>query len=176
RATALTALNSKRYLRLHRAIDALLVDPPFTARAHRPARRELPRSVARAHQRLQARMAAAQALPTGQRDEALHETRKGAKRLRYATETVQPVIGRPAERLQRRLKAVQQLLGEHQDTVVSRPALRELATRAHLEGGNGFTFGILHVTEAERAHAAEQALPAAWRRMHTKKNTSWLLH
>ncbi len=44
----------------------------------------------------------------------------------------------------------------------------------HLDGGNGFTFGLLHRTEAARADRAEQRLPASWTRMTKPKNTRWL--
>jgi CHAD domain-containing protein len=110
----------------------------------------------------------------GQRDLALHEARKATKRLRYATEAIKPTQGKPAKRLQRRLKKVQKLLGEHQDTVVARPILRELAGKAHLEGGNGFTYGLMHAIEAARAARAERDLPATWRKMRKPKNIAWL--
>lgn len=175
RGVALAALDSDRYLALHDRIDALLADPPVTARATRKAKRELPKSVRRAYRRVTSRMADADRQPSGdRRDQALHETRKAAKRLRYATETVQPTLGKPAARLRKRLKSVQELLGEHQDTAVSRPVLRELAAQAHLEGGNGFTYGLMYAAEAARAERAENDLPSAWTRMCKPKNTTWL--
>jgi CHAD domain-containing protein len=175
RGVALTALDSDRYLALHDRIDALLTDPPVTAHANRKAKRELPNSVRRAYRRMESRMADAQNQPAGaERDRALHETRKAAKRLRYATEAVQPTLGKPATRLRKRLKSVQDLLGEHQDTAVSRPVLRELAAQAHLEGGNGFTYGLLYAAEAARAERAESNIPPAWKRMRKRKNTAWL--
>ncbi|MDT7563527.1 MAG: hypothetical protein QOG76_2151, partial [Pseudonocardiales bacterium] len=76
--------------------------------------------------------------------------------------------------LREQLKAVQVLLGEHQDTVVVRPVLRELAIQAQLDGGNGFTYGILHATEATRATQIEQSLPRAWNRLRKPKNIDWL--
>ena len=175
RGVYLTALDSDRYLALHDRIDAVLTDPPFTARASRKAKRELPSSVRQAYRRVESRMATAQCQPSGERrDRALHETRKAAKRLRYATEAVQPAVGKPAKRLCKRLKPFQDLLGEHKDTAVSRPVLRELAAQAHLEGGNGFTYGLLYAAEAARAERAENDLPAVWKRMRKRKNTAWL--
>lgn len=175
RQVGLAALDSDRYLALHDAIDALLADPPFTRAATHRGRRELPKNVARAYRRVAARMRDADSQPAGeQRDLALHETRKAAKRLRYATEAVTPALGKPAKRLQRRLKKVQTLLGEHQDAAVSRPVLRALAAQAHLDGGNGFTYGLMHAAETTRADRAEQRLPAAWRRMRKPKNINWL--
>ncbi|MGH3781477.1 MAG: CHAD domain-containing protein [Pseudonocardiaceae bacterium] len=175
RDVGLAALDSDRYLTLHDRIDALLADPPVTARATRKAKRELPKSVRRAYRRVEKRMAEADRQPPGEgRDGALHETRKAAKRLRYATEAVQSTLGKPAKRLRKRLKAVQDLLGEHQDTAVSRPVLRELAAQAHLEGGNGFTYGLMYAAEAARAERAENNLPAMWKRMRKRKNVAWL--
>jgi CHAD domain-containing protein len=175
RDVALAALDSGRYLALHDRIDALLTGPPLTARARRKGKRELPRSAQRAYRRVESRMVEAQRQPPGEkRDRALHETRKAAKRLRYAIEALQRTRGKPAARLRKRLKSVQDLLGEHQDTVVARPVLRHLAAQAHLEGGNGFTYGLLYAAEAARAAQVENDLPSAWKRMRKRKNTAWL--
>lgn len=59
------------------------------------------------------------------------------------------------DRVEARTKALQQVLGEHQDSVVARQMLRDLGIRAHLGGENGFTFGRLHALE--EAHAAALA-------------------
>jgi CHAD domain-containing protein len=175
RERSLAALDSDRYLALHEAIDVLLAEPPLTGRAGRPAKRELPKNVRRAYRRTQRGMTAVEQQPDGeQRDLALHETRKAAKRLRYATEAAEPAVGKPAKRLRKQLKPVQKLLGDHQDTVVARPVLREFGAQAQLDGGNGFTFGLMHGTEAARAERAEQRLPTSWKRMRRPKNTRWL--
>ncbi|MGH3934048.1 MAG: CHAD domain-containing protein [Pseudonocardiaceae bacterium] len=175
REVAIAALDSERYLALHDRIDALLSNPPLTASASRPAKRELPKSVRRAYRRVDKRMTQADCQPPGEaRDLALHETRKAAKRLRYATEAVQSTMGKPATRLRKRLKSVQELLGDHQDTAVSRPVLRELASQAHLDGGNGFTYGLMYAAETARAERAEHNLTSAWKRMRKRKNTTWL--
>ncbi len=174
REVAVAALDSERYLALHDRIDALLAAPPVTARARRKAKRELPKSVRRTYRRVESSMADADHQSGGQRDLALHETRKAAKRLRYATEAVEPTVGKPAARLRKRLKAVQELLGEHQDTAVARPVLRQLAVQAHLDGGNGFTYGLMYATEAARADQAENNLPTAWKQMRKRKNIAWL--
>jgi CHAD domain-containing protein len=177
REQTLAALNSDRYLAMLDRIDALVANPPLTVRATRPARTELPRSVARVYKRLDARMTAVWQTPAGPgRDEALHETRKAAKRLRYAAEAVAPVIGAPARRLQQRLVTVHDLLGTHQDTAVSRPVLRELAIAAHVDGDNGFTYGLLHATETTRAASAEGKLPRAWKQLQRGSNVRWLRH
>jgi len=85
------------------------------------------------------------------RVEALHDLRKAAKRARYAAESVKVVFGRSALVLGTRMEDLQDLLGEHQDSVSARPVLRELGVIAHLSGENGFTFGLLHGLEAQRS-------------------------
>ncbi|MDN5931973.1 MAG: CHAD domain-containing protein [Pseudonocardia sp.] len=87
---------------------------------------------------------------------AVHAARKAGKRLRYATEV--------AGTKPRHLKAFQKALGEHQDTVVSRAALRELGAAAHATGENGFSFGILLGLDAARAEQIERELPRLWAR------------
>jgi hypothetical protein len=52
--------------------------------------------------------------------------------------------------------------------------LREHAAQAHLEGGNGFTYGLMYATEATRAAQAENNLAPAWKQMRKRKNIAWL--
>ncbi len=172
----LAALDSDRYLALHDAIDRLLTDPPLARRARRSAARELPRGVWRAWKRTVKRMRVVTTTPDSpERDRALHETRKAAKRLRYyAVEVAVPDVGEPAKRMRRRLKDLHGPLGDHQDTVVARPVIRELAVQAHLDGGNGFAHGMLHGLEAERAERAERDLPGRWRSLNRRKSAKWL--
>jgi CHAD domain-containing protein len=169
------ALDSPRYFALLDDIDALLTDPALTRRGRRPACRELPRLIARVDTKVTRRMRRAdQQRPGPARDAALHEVRKAAKRLRYATEVALPVLGKPARRFRKRVKAVQQLLGEHHDAVVARPVLREIGMQAHLDGENGYTFGLLHGQQSIETQRVEGALPAAWRRLTGCKRRRWL--
>jgi inorganic triphosphatase YgiF len=164
RRRALAALDAPRHMVLQGRIDELLADPPLTAAARRRANREITRGVVRAHRRFDRRMDdAEQVRDAAARDLALHEARKAAKRLRYAVEVATPVLGRPATRLRRRLAAVQDLLGERQDTVVSREVLRRLADG--VDGPTGFGYGLLHAAEAARARRAERAVPETRRKL-----------
>jgi CHAD domain-containing protein len=161
--TATEALDSDRYLALLDALDALLADPPLTPAAADPAVDVLPGLVRRAVKRADRELKAADARPPGpERDEHLHEMRKAAKRLRYAAEAATPALGKAAERLVKQVKKVQELLGEHQDSVVARGLLRELAAGAAAEGGNGFAFGWLMRDEHARAERVEEQLDKAW--------------
>ncbi|MFI9003876.1 CHAD domain-containing protein [Streptomyces sp. NPDC053541] len=165
RRRALDALDSERCLALLDALHALLADPPLRADARRPAPKVLAKAVRKDHKRLARRIEHALALAPGEeRDRALHEARKAAKRARYAADAARPALGKPARKLAKRVKAVQSLLGEHQDAVVARAALREIAIQAHGAGESAFTWGLLHGREEAAAAAAERELPAVWAR------------
>jgi hypothetical protein len=60
------------------------------------------------------------------------------------------------------MKSLQGLLGEHQDSVMSRLALRDLATQAHAAGESAFTYGVLYGREEQAAASVESELPGAW--------------
>jgi CHAD domain-containing protein len=163
------AMDSDRYLALLDAIDALLADPPRTPAADTPAGVLLPTVVAKAVKRAGRSLRNADAQAAGpERDEHLHEMRKAAKRLRYAAEAIRPVQGRAAKRLVRQVKAVQELLGEHQDSVVARGLLRELGAAAPAEGGNGFAFGWLMRDEQARAERVEAQLDPTWAKLRRR--------
>jgi CHAD domain-containing protein len=120
--------------------------------------------------RLAARVGHALELPPGHdRDLALHDARKAAKRARYAAEAARPALGKPAKRLAKRMKAVQSLLGDHQDSVVAREALRTLAVQAHAAGEPAFTWGLLYGREEAAAAARERELPEVWERASRAK-------
>ncbi|HLU54318.1 MAG TPA: CHAD domain-containing protein [Pseudonocardia sp.] len=175
-AAVLSALDGDAYARLRRDLDELLANPPLTKRAARPARKELPGHVARAARRLARAVEKAvdPATPAEERDIAVHDARKAGKRLRYATEVATPAVGKPAKRFAKQLKAFQDALGEHQDTVVAREALRELAAQAHGEGENGFAFGVLYGRDAARAEAIEAQLAELWAEAWRPRNRRWL--
>ncbi len=166
RRQALEALDDDRYCRLLHVLDSFVADPPFAEVAAGDARKQLPRLLTRDLERLR-RRARRVAVATGsaERDEGLHETRKAAKRLRYGAESATPVLGRRAERLASCAKDLQELLGEHQDTVVARRTLRELGAQAYLANENGFTFGRLHALEEARSEQIVARYPAVLKRI-----------
>ncbi|WP_345655206.1 CYTH and CHAD domain-containing protein [Streptomyces tremellae] len=164
RDLTLTTLDDRRHTALLDALAALLADPPLRGAAAKPPRKALPKALAKEYRGLARRVDRALALPPGEeRDLALHSARKAAKRVRYAAQAAVPGIGRPAARFAKRVKKVQRLLGEHQDAVVARAAVRELAVQAHAAGEPSFTWGLLHADEDARARACERELPRVWR-------------
>ena len=82
--------------------------------------------------------------------------RKAAKRVRYAAESVQPAIGSDATDLAEAMERLQDVLGEHNDSVVVRPLLRRLGAEAEAAGDSAFTFGRLHALEEWRAARTRQ--------------------
>ena len=65
---------------------------------------------------------------------------------------------------------MQELLGDHQDAVVARPVLREIGIQAHLDGENGFTFGILHEQEFAGTRLVQSEVEDAFRKL--RRSTS----
>lgn len=169
RRAVVRTLRSKRYLGLLDQLDRLVSDPPLTGRSGRPARKELPRHVRRTYRRT-----ARKAANLDGSDAALHDLRKAAKRVRYAAEVAAPAVGKPADRTRRRAREVTKILGEHQDSVVVRPVVRELGTQAHLAEENGFTFGLLHEAQRARADASVRRFAGAWDRLAASKHRQWL--
>ncbi|MFI0740989.1 CHAD domain-containing protein [Streptomyces sp. NPDC021100] len=160
------ALDSERHLALLDRLDALVTDPPLRPSAAGASEKVLVKAVRRDHERLAARIAHALATDPGPaRDAALHEARKAAKRARYAAEAAVPALGKDARRLAKRLKAVQTVLGDHQDSVLTRNALRLISAQAAVAGEATFTYGLLYGREEARAAEGERALAGVWERM-----------
>jgi CHAD domain-containing protein len=175
REDALTYLRGERYLGFVEELLAFVDDAEQTDRARRPARRVLPKLVARADRRLTRRVALARTSPAGtERDLAYHGARKAAKRLRYASELMVPVAGKDAARLAKRARQVQNELGEHQDSVVAMGRLRRFAVAANLAGESSFTYGLL--AGQERAHAADlrASFEHTWARASRPRLRRWL--
>ncbi|MEW2401792.1 CYTH and CHAD domain-containing protein [Streptomyces sp. NPDC046862] len=166
RRRTLEALASPRYLDLLEKLRTLADTPPLRAKAADKSKKVLAKALLKEYDRLMQRMDRALDMPSGaERDAAIHYARKAAKRLRYAAEAARPALGKPARRLGKRVKAVQQVSGAQHDSVVARDALRRLAISAHAAGEPGFTWGLLHGQERATASAREGQLPQAWARV-----------
>lgn len=165
RRRVIAALDGDRYLALLESLDALLADPPRRPGAAQDPGTALPRAVLKDYERLSTRIGHALEQPPGHdRDVAMHEARKAAKRVRYAGEAARPALGKPAKKFAKKMKAVQSALGDHQDSVVARDALRTLAAQAHGAGESAFTWGLLYGQEEAAAADRERELPEVWAR------------
>ena len=153
------AMTDARYL----ALLDLLDDIPHRSAAGKSAKKALPKRIRKSLRVLRSSVDEASRASEADHDAALHAVRKKAKRLRYACEVAEPVLGKPVKRMRRGSKRIQRVLGDHHDSVAMRATLRELGGRAHLDGGNGFTFGLLHGQAGERAQRQEAEFRTEWR-------------
>lgn len=149
------AMRSKRYFRLLDALDALVgTTPEGSTSEDSPADVTVDAAYKKVKKAAKkAKKAADDDAP--ERDEALHKIRKRAKRLRYTAAAT------GESKVADRAKAVQSLLGDHQDSVVSRGHLSEQAQAAHAAGEDTFTYGLLYAHENEIARRAEEQLDEA---------------
>ena len=161
-AGALAALESERYFRLLDTLDELIAQPPL-AGDDRKAAKQIHELLDHDWKRMRKAVRRSEvAETTAEQDHELHEVRKAAKRLRYAAESAVPALDDEAADLAARAEEVQEVLGAHQDCVVSRDLLRQLAVQVHLDGGNAFTFGRLHAAEEQRGINSRDAFFELW--------------
>jgi CHAD domain-containing protein len=157
RERAVATLSTPRYLRLLDDLHTLLDEPPLIGRASGPARPVLRKAVRRSGRRLRRRLESVTDAVGGERTVALHEVRKAAKRARYTGELASEVLGRPVRKLVSAMRDVQDVLGEGQDSAVTRQLCRSLGIAASAAGENGWTYGRLHALEQARADRADRA-------------------
>ncbi|WP_346924704.1 CHAD domain-containing protein, partial [uncultured Arthrobacter sp.] len=161
RAKGLAALRSARYFRLLDSLDAFLADPPLTETAGEDAVQAVGRLVSKQRKRLKKEVRALDAESSSPAaDAALHEVRKSAKRLRYAAEAAVPVFGKRATAVARAAEEIQESLGDHHDSVVTRDRLRELA--ASHRGKAAFTYGRLHALEQVAGEESRERFFRTW--------------
>lgn len=104
-------------------------------------------------------------------DEALHLVRIRAKRARYALEAIAPVAGARAKRLAGVIANVQDVLGDHHDTIVAEAWLRGASSA--LPSARTVA-GMLIAFEWQDRAAARRRLPKAWATATDRDLTRWL--
>jgi CHAD domain-containing protein len=162
------ALGDPRYLGLLDRLRAAVERPPLAPdAASAPAGTVVLDIVRRSWRRLRDEV---RGLPTPPSDAALHAVRLRTKRLRYAVEAASPLVGRPATRTAAAAEALQDVLGELQDTVVTRAWLAEVA-RANPE--LAFRCGELAGLEQARAAAARAAWHERWSQLRRRRHRRW---
>jgi CHAD domain-containing protein len=154
---AVATLSTPRYLRLLDDLHALLDEPPLVGPASGSARRMLRQALRKSGRRLRRRLDSAAGAEGAERTAALHDVRKAAKRARYTGELAADVLGRPAMKLVTTMEEVQDVLGEGQDSALTRELCRSLGIAAAAAGENAWTYGRLHGLEQARAERAERA-------------------
>jgi CHAD domain-containing protein len=150
------ALDSERYFQVLDALEAVPADPTPAETAHAEARKQF--------RKLRKQVKAAGEDPE---DAVLHELRKRAKRVRYAAERAAAAGDGSQAELGSRAKALQDVLGIHQDAVVGEEMLRELAAST-TRPAQALAIGRLVERERGRRADARAQWWATWRKL---KNT-----
>jgi len=151
---ALAAMRLPRYFRLLDGLDALIAQSRSTE--DRPAAST---AAAAGKKVRKAAKAARRAHGEADRNDAIHRIRKRAKRLRYTAEAAE------AAKVSKRAKKLQSLLGDHQDSVVSREHLIEQADAAQAAGEDTFTYGLLYQRDSDVARDRRTQLKPALRKL-----------
>ena len=107
------------------------------------------------------------------RDEALHEIRKAARRARYASEIAAGAAGGAARRSARRARAVQDVLGDQHDAVVRRETLHRISLQAVADGEDAFTYGRLHALAQTASDESERAAGPLVERAAARGHRRW---
>ena len=153
---SLIAMRSQRYFRLLDALEGLVAAQPPPAP---PGEEPVELTIDSAYRRVRKAAKRAAHAVEEDRDEALHRIRKGAKRLRYTAAAT------GADKVSGRAKTIQTLLGDHQDSVVSRTHLSHQAEAAHAAGEDTFTYGLLYQLEDDLARRSRAQLDAALKKL-----------
>jgi CHAD domain-containing protein len=150
---SLAAMRSRRYFGLLDALEGLVAAEPPAPEDGEETSSDA--TIESGYKRVRKQAKRAKKAEIERRDEALHRIRKGAKRLRYTAAAT------GASKVSAAAKEIQSVLGDHQDSVVSRTHLSQQAEAALAAGEDAFTYGLLYEREAQLArHCREQLAPA----------------
>jgi CHAD domain-containing protein len=175
RAALLDALRAARYRELLDRLVEGATSPELTAAAEAPSGEALPPLARRAWRKLERK---GTRLRDDSTDEDFHRVRVLAKRARYGAEAVGPALGpkraRRARKFAKRAAALQDVLGELQDSVVARATVLEVAGEHPAEGRFSLAAGRLVERELAKRAAARATFPAAWARLDRGRLRSWM--
>ena len=101
-------------------------------------------------------------------DEELHKVRIKVKRARYAAEAAGG-----SRRYVKRAKALQDVLGEHQDAVVAEERIRDLVARLRGTGRTALAAGMLIERQRNRRLEERRAWRKAWKRLERAGDSEW---
>jgi len=164
REEMLAALRTDRYLVLVGRVAAAADAPPATDAETGVV------DLARAEFR-RLRKAAAR-VDDGSPDDELHRLRVLGKRARYAAELAEVAAGKPASRFIRAAKAFQDVIGEHQDAVVTETRLRDLLAERR-SPRLAFVVGRMVERQRARKREARAAFPSAWKNLKRAGDRAW---
>jgi len=167
-AKLLDGMREERYLTLLDDLVDAAANPVLADGAERRATDALPRLVARPWRRL---ARARRALDRPPLDDQLHQLRIMAKRVRYASEAVAPVVGKQAAALAAAAAGLQEVLGDFHDAIVAADWLR---ARAGETTARAFATGALYALELEKAEVGRRTWPKAWKALSRRRLHAWM--
>jgi len=152
RTRLVAAMDSRRLIRLNTSMERFLIHGPIkrSHSAHVPILEAAPEVVAHGYRKV---VAIGDHISEGSPPQALHALRIRAKRLRYTVEFLEPIYAKPARAYAKRLIALQDVLGRHQDDVVAIGTLREIALDPPQKIGPAIVFALGTLAERYRADA-----------------------
>lgn len=167
RARLVLDMRSERYIELlERLVDASRA-PRLTSEAHQPASTVVPPLVRRDWKALKKGVSR---LPQAPSDPELHRVRILAKRSRYAAEAAGPIAGKKAARFAQAATALQDVLGDHQDSITAQRWLRGAG-----QGALAFVAGALSAIEGESAARDRAEWPKVWKKLDRKRLRRWMI-
>jgi CHAD domain-containing protein len=158
----LETLRSDRYLRLLDALVEATRFPPLTVAAEGAAS-NVTTAVQGQWDSLRTRVKGNEKPPT---DAELHRVRIHAKRCRYASEALEPLVGRDARAFAAAAADLQTVLGDHNDAIVMREWLRG---RAETDARSVFVAGELAGLELAEAAACRKTWRKTWKRLNSRR-------
>ena len=161
-------MRSDRYIDLvERLVDASSA-PALVAEAQQPAATAVPALARRDWKRLRKGVSR---MPDSPADAQLHRTRILAKRVRYAAEAGAPIVGKVASQLADAAAGLQDVLGDHQDSVTAQRWLRG----AGQQGQRAFVAGELCAMERDAAAHDRAEWPKVWKKVDRKRLRRWMI-
>jgi CHAD domain-containing protein len=160
-------MRSDRYIDLIERLVEASRAPALTADAHQRAATMVPALARRDWKQLRKGVAA---LPDQPADAELHRIRILAKRVRYAAEAAEPIVGKIATRSAEAAATLQDVLGDHQDSVTAQEWLREAG-----RGPRAFVAGALTALERETAAHDRAAWHNPWKKLERKRLRRWMI-
>ena len=160
-------MRSDRYIDLIERLVEASRAPALTAVAHQRAEVVVPALARRDWKELRKGVAA---LPDQPADSELHRIRILAKRVRYAAEAAEPIAGKIATRTAEAAAALQDVLGDHQDSVTVQQWLREAG-----RGPRAFVAGELTALERETSARDRSAWHNVWKKLDRKRLRRWMI-
>jgi CHAD domain-containing protein len=160
-------MRTDRYIDLIERLVEASRAPALTPQADQPAATAMPALARRDWKRLRKGV---KRLPEAAADADLHRIRILAKRARYAAEAAAPIAGKTVPLFAEAAAALQDVLGDHQDSATAQRWLRGAGT-----GPRAFVAGELSALEREAAADDRAKWPKVWKKLDRKRLRRWMI-